>query len=396
MLGTKRTLELHPFGLESELPKKRPKTKIGWILAALRNDSTDHRLRRIITGLRLNRLKFPTDEIDIPTRLNEIQNIVIKPHIVQINNRLQIKDSQCSICGTQFDDIGLHFCDMRRCESCSHVYISSHMCPVEQLASFVDNLARIEDQLNFIQTFNSSVLKCTCGNIRTNPNSIHCKYCRPKDMLIPPEGKPCTVCGHVVHVIDDCRFVINGNKVKMDEVPTGSNFEVLCHQCDVSSCKTAETCSVCRRLYKPHLMSQTCNSCVKKIHWETNQANRLELARMSASTRCSICNCKPGKCIEQDHVDIWCKGASIGSLLQQGVDFDRIIEELKLCRPLCVGCHRFVTHVERSSGLIQFKILKLDPNEHKAIIDRVLKIQTSLEEAFIVSKVMCSMLSHFS
>jgi hypothetical protein len=56
-----------------------------------------------------------------------------------------------------------------------------------------------------------------------------------------------------------------------------------------------------------------------------------------------------------DHVNMFEKKGTVGTMLFDGVNMDTIKEEVKKCQLLCVGCHAIVTKMENRLGFTYLK-----------------------------------------
>lgn len=56
-----------------------------------------------------------------------------------------------------------------------------------------------------------------------------------------------------------------------------------------------------------------------------------------------------------DHINMFTKTGSIGPMLFNGQELDKIKVEIDKCQLLCVSCHSVVTHFERHYGFIKAK-----------------------------------------
>jgi len=81
---------------------------------------------------------------------------------------------------------------------------------------------------------------------------------------------------------------------------------------------------------------------------------------------CKVRGCKMEDIgyLEAHHIDRKTKNFSVGTAVKSGVSMTRLLEELKLCVPICVKCHRQLEGYLRAGAEIpkKFKGLYVRPD----------------------------------
>ena len=75
-------------------------------------------------------------------------------------------------------------------------------------------------------------------------------------------------------------------------------------------------------------------------------------------THCAFCNKEKTvkSSFNYDHLNMFDKLESVGTLVYNGNDIEIIINEVKKCQLLCVDCHSIVTKIEQKLGFTLIKI----------------------------------------
>ncbi len=124
--------------------------------------------------------------------------------------------------------------------------------------------------------------------------------------------------------------------------------------------KTCEVCNNCQ--YKPLNTwkgKKECNECYQhdneiKELWK--QVNKFCIE--NKMTHCAFCNKEKTikTSFNYDHLNMFDKLESVGTLVYNGNDIEIIINEVKKCQLLCVDCHSIVTKMEQKLGFTLIKI----------------------------------------
>ncbi len=72
------------------------------------------------------------------------------------------------------------------------------------------------------------------------------------------------------------------------------------------------------------------------------------------SRGCTFCGIKHGK-FHLDHINMFTKVDSVGSMMDMGESAEVVIAEVAKCQLLCVNCHALVTAFERKRGFMRKK-----------------------------------------
>lgn len=123
-----------------------------------------------------------------------------------------------------------------------------------------------------------------------------------------------------------------------------------CHQCN----KNIYNIHInTHRLWKGNII---CDSC-----WSEHQAERdllWEKIHNYKKIQCQICcntKMKEGERYHYDHINMFDKGNSLCSMVNEGNTIDEIYIELDKCQILCLSCHHIVTDIENNLGFTRIK-----------------------------------------
>jgi hypothetical protein len=74
--------------------------------------------------------------------------------------------------------------------------------------------------------------------------------------------------------------------------------------------------------------------------------------------KCAICNIEQlhnTQRFHYDHLNMFDKGDSICSMVNNGTPFEEICQEIEKCQVLCIQCHHIVTDIERKMNFTRIK-----------------------------------------
>ena len=121
-------------------------------------------------------------------------------------------------------------------------------------------------------------------------------------------------------------------------------------------------------MYIPRIWGKLkiCHSCHKKRLLPISEEINRYLAE-KGHISCNFCNkirTDPSE-FHLDHINMFSKTGSVGSMMYNGHDIDNIKKEIDKCQLLCISCHAAVTHLEHRYGFIKAKKAKKKCNiEH--------------------------------
>jgi len=132
-----------------------------------------------------------------------------------------------------------------------------------------------------------------------------------------------------------------------------TNINQLSKKCN--ECKKNIVCiqTNTHRIWKGN---DICDACwckyedYRNLFWENIQAYK--------TIQCEIC-CSIKTCINEryhyDHLNMFNKGNSICSMVNEGVNIEEIYSEIDKCQILCLSCHHIVTDIEHKLGFTRIK-----------------------------------------
>ena len=139
-------------------------------------------------------------------------------------------------------------------------------------------------------------------------------------------------------------------------------------------------CEVCNKFQYNYLNTwkgkKECDECYQhdsiiKELWR--QVNKFCIE--NKMTHCAFC--KKEKCYKRtfnyDHLNMFHKLDSVGTLIYTGEDLNVILNEVKKCQLLCVSCHSVVTKIEQKIGFTSIKV-----NMNKQFEDE--ELETKIKE----------------
>jgi hypothetical protein len=99
-----------------------------------------------------------------------------------------------------------------------------------------------------------------------------------------------------------------------------------------------------------------CSSCYDVVYPPHKKAlnDWMETAGLKGCAFCEKPRINPSE-FHFDHVNMFEKQNAVGRMLFDGVDLDKIIEEIGKCQLLCTDCHAIVTKLEVRLGFTQLK-----------------------------------------
>jgi len=124
-----------------------------------------------------------------------------------------------------------------------------------------------------------------------------------------------------------------------------------------------------------HCFSETCAE--REKMWE--------LISNYKPIQCSFCKIKKNNKEERfhyDHINMFDKEESICIMIMEGVEINKIYEELDKCQILCISCHQIITYTENALGFTKQKKLltrklnhgEISKEEHKIEIQKYKEI----------------------
>ena len=126
---------------------------------------------------------------------------------------------------------------------------------------------------------------------------------------------------------------------------------------------TKKQCEVCNKFQYNYLNKwkgkKECDECYHheaEISELWRQVNKFCIE--NKMTHCGFCNKEKTYKTQfnYDHLNMFNKVDSVGSLIYNGEDLIVILNEVKKCQLLCVSCHSIVTKVEQKLGFTNIKI----------------------------------------
>ena len=109
------------------------------------------------------------------------------------------------------------------------------------------------------------------------------------------------------------------------------------------------------RIWNGNTLCDTCwcnYSDCRNLMWENIKNYKL--------VQCVLCNSikkNNGERYHYDHVNMFNKGNSICSMVNDGLNIQEIFEEIDKCQVLCLSCHHKVTDIEHKLGFTRIKQL---------------------------------------
>lgn len=125
----------------------------------------------------------------------------------------------------------------------------------------------------------------------------------------------------------------------------------------LSSIRCKRHCDTCRRPIftpvRPWRGSTLCFNCHATVDKDISP-ELTEYIKEIYSRGCAFCDIKHGK-FHLDHINMFTKVNSVGSMLDMGESAEVIIAEVAKCQLLCVNCHALVTAFEAKRGFMKKK-----------------------------------------
>jgi len=127
--------------------------------------------------------------------------------------------------------------------------------------------------------------------------------------------------------------------------------------------ETKKQCETCYKFQFNYLNKwkgkKECDECYQheaEIKEAWRQVNKFCIE--NRMTHCAFCNKEKTykSSFNYDHVNMFNKVDSIGTLVYSGEEIDIILQEVLKCQLLCVSCHSIVTKIEQKLGFTQIKI----------------------------------------
>ena len=86
-----------------------------------------------------------------------------------------------------------------------------------------------------------------------------------------------------------------------------------------------------------------------------------------------------------DHLNMFDKGNSISSMINEGVCINDILAEIDKCQIVCISCHAIITDIEQKLGFIRIKqnLTRMKNNgelSNDAYTENIIKYQSIYEE----------------
>jgi hypothetical protein len=107
------------------------------------------------------------------------------------------------------------------------------------------------------------------------------------------------------------------------------------------------------------LLNDRCSPC-HKVYMDAKNKRIMEYVTSKGMNKCNFCgvpridDCCTG--FHFDHINMFLKTGTVGLMIGNDTDNNKIMEEIDKCQLLCVSCHSLVTKIEVKNGFIQQKI----------------------------------------
>ena len=115
------------------------------------------------------------------------------------------------------------------------------------------------------------------------------------------------------------------------------------------------TCKFCNNKL---LNNDICTECCNNIK-QANMSKMIDYLNKKGMTKCNLCGIPRGNdCIgfHFDHINMFNKSDSVGSMVRRSYDMNLIMAEIDKCQLLCISCHELITKIEQKHGFITSKI----------------------------------------
>ena len=217
-----------------------------------------------------------------------------------------------------------------------------------------------------------------CHELSHNVNSISCKINVDKKNILKNKIKiymlaqDCLSEKTIEEHCDDLSIILeistNLCKSLYNDIPT---VELLDRKIDIDkyiehNLQTSLKCYDCdniiyniqtktNRIWNGNTLCDTCwcnYSDCRNLMWENIKNYKL--------VQCVLCNSikkNNGERYHYDHVNMFNKGNSICSMVNDGLNIQEIFEEIDKCQVLCLSCHHKVTDIEHKLGFTRIKQL---------------------------------------
>ena len=130
------------------------------------------------------------------------------------------------------------------------------------------------------------------------------------------------------------------------------NDAIKCHECckdifnlqanTIHSWKETKLCDTC--------WGEEKKARERKILWEH--------IKQHIPSECAICRNTQTRARERyhfDHINMFDKGATICSMVNEGCNIDDIFKEIDKCQYICISCHHIITDIERKLPFMRIK-----------------------------------------
>ena len=149
-----------------------------------------------------------------------------------------------------------------------------------------------------------------------------------------------------------------------------------CDQCHKNKC------TIQSNPFRKWKEKNICDHCFSETYAEREKM--WELVSNYKPIQCSFCNIKKNNKEERfhfDHKNMFDKEESICIMIMEGVEIEKIYQEIDKCQILCISCHQIITYTENALGFTKQKKLltrklnhELSKEEHKIQIQNYQKI----------------------
>jgi hypothetical protein len=132
-----------------------------------------------------------------------------------------------------------------------------------------------------------------------------------------------------------------------------NNINQLSKKCNECHKNTVCIQTNTHRIWKGNDICDTCwckYEDYRKLNWEKIKAYK--------TIQCEICDSIQTHNLERyhyDHLNMFNKGNSICSMINEGVEIEDVYSEIDKCHILCLSCHHIVTDIEHKLGFTRVK-----------------------------------------
>ena len=115
-------------------------------------------------------------------------------------------------------------------------------------------------------------------------------------------------------------------------------------------------CTIQSNPFRKWKEKNMCDQC-----FTDTSAEREEMWKLISNYKpiqCTFCNIKKNNKDERfhfDHINMFDKEESICTMVLEGVEIEKIYQEIDKCQVLCFSCHQIITHMEHAMGFTKQK-----------------------------------------